>query len=97
MTDKLIGKGIITNPGDTTMEPSKEIMVRQLIAAYPNNTSFHNHVWNFAEDLCLLKQVHHDICVRGGELIETTEQWDAVGEKMGWDSPRHCHLTINPK
>ena len=67
------------------------IMARRLIEAYPNNVSFHNHVWNFVGSECL-DQLYHDICMKGGELIETNDQWNNVEEKMGWSSPYHCRV-----
>jgi hypothetical protein len=85
-TIRAIARGFANNEGQKMEQPDKAIMIRELLAAYPNNTSFHKHVWNFAEDLCLLKQVYQTICIDGGELVETVEQWNAIPEKMGWKS-----------
>lgn len=59
------------------------IMVRELIAAYPGNTFFHDFVYSLNRDT--LHQLYSTIAA-GGKLIQTVAEWDAIPRQMGWDN-----------
>jgi hypothetical protein len=64
------------------------IMVRELIALYPNNTMFHDFICQLNPDV--LYQLYSDVVMHGAKLVQTTEEWNDIPEKMGWNAPNFC-------
>lgn len=67
---------------------TRGIMVRELVAAYPGNSKFHDFVYGLSD--AVLCQLYGDIVMRGAELVQTAYQWELVPYKMGWDAPNFC-------
>ena len=63
-------------------------MRRELIKAYPDNTSFHAVVWALRGSA--LHQLYSDLVMHNAKLIQTVEEWNGIPEQMGWNAPNFC-------
>ncbi len=73
---------------------NKDIMVRELVNAYPTylGVVFHDFVYGLIENRQhdVLFQVYSDIVVHGGKVVQTVDEWNAIPEHMGWKALNFC-------